>query len=270
VTLANPGRAGEKSRRPRAPSAAAVEMKRAYARQGAIGLALAVLVMGGWLAGHIFGVFFLRLAPPDIYAAPLVIALQTWLDVGLFIIAHDCMHGSLAPFRPKINLWVGRVALGLYAAFSFDRLLPKHHDHHRHSGTPDDPDFDADHPDRFWPWFLRFMRTYFGWREFAILTVVLAIYILVIGAPVVNVLLFWALPALLSALQLFYFGTYLPHRHGEPDFADAHNARSNEFGYALSLLTCFHFGYHHEHHEAPFVPWWRLPKYRRQNTAGHG
>ncbi|MFA9473554.1 MAG: fatty acid desaturase [Filomicrobium sp.] len=27
----------------------------------------------------------------------------------------------------------------------------------------------------------------------------------------------------------------------------------------MSLLTCFHFGYHHEHHLQPDVPWWRLP-----------
>ena len=74
------------------------------------------------------------------------------------------------------------------------------------------------------------------------------------GAPLVNLLTFWALPSLLSAFQLFSFGTWLPHRHGEPGFADAHNARSNGFGPLLSLLTCFHFGRHHEHHLYPYLP----------------
>jgi beta-carotene ketolase (CrtW type) len=31
----------------------------------------------------------------------------------------------------------------------------------------------------------------------------------------------------------------------------------------VSLLTCFHFGYHHEHHDTPWVPWWKLPAQRR-------
>ena len=72
-------------------------------------------------------------------------------------------------------------------------------------------------------------------------------------------LVFWALPALLSSVQLFYFGTFRPHRHDDSPFADDHNARSNGFGWLASLLSCFHFGYHHEHHLAPQVPWWRLP-----------
>ncbi|WP_201448975.1 hypothetical protein [Sinorhizobium medicae] len=46
------------------------------------------------------------------------------------------------------------------------------------------------------------------------------------------------------------FGTYRPHRVGHIPFADKHRARSNEFSPLLSLLTCFHFGYHHEHHNA--------------------
>ena len=75
-------------------------------------------------------------------------------------------------------------------------------------------------------------------------------------------MLFWALPAILSAFQLFYFGTYLPHRAEDEAFGDAHRARSNDFSWTMSLLTCFHFGYHHEHHDNPAVPWWRLPATR--------
>ena len=41
-----------------------------------------------------------------------------------------------------------------------------------------------------------------------------------------------------------------------------------------SLLTCFHFGMHHEHHLSPNTPWWRLPEARREalrlaSTAAH-
>jgi beta-carotene ketolase (CrtW type) len=196
-------------------------------------------------------------------AAPVLVAVLCWLDVGLFIVAHDCMHGSLAPGRAAVNRWVGRVALALYAGFSFDRLLPKHFAHHKAPGTGDDPDYHEPHPRSFGRWYLAFFRQYFGWRELLVLTALVAVYVWVLGASYPNLLLFWALPAILSSLQLFLFGTFLPHRLDDGDFADRHRARSNGYGWLLSLLTCFHFGYHHEHHRAPHVPWWKLPEARR-------
>ena len=58
------------------------------------------------------------------------------------------------------------------------------------------------------------------------------------GVPVENLVLFWVVPALASTLQLFTFGTYLPHRaEGEAPYRDAHR----------------------EHHEVPHSPWWLLP-----------
>ncbi|HEY0420134.1 MAG TPA: fatty acid desaturase [Acetobacteraceae bacterium] len=227
------------------------------------GIGLGLLIIAAWLACHVYGVFFHRWTSAGIAVAPLLIALQCWLNVGLFIVAHDCMHGSFAPGRPGVNHAVGRVCLALYAGFSFDRLRPKHFAHHAHPGTAGDPDFDAAHPDRFWPWFLRFFREYFGLRELAVLAGLLLFYLAVLGASPVNALVLWGVPALLSAAQLFYFGTYLPHRHDEAPFGDRHNARSNAYSWLVSLLTCFHFGYHHEHHLHPSVPWWRLPSVRR-------
>jgi len=231
-------------------------------RQMGIGLGLAAAVMGTWLALHIVGVFVLRPQGIEWLLYLPLVALICWLNVGLFIIAHDAMHGSLAPRRPALNRWIGRIALFVYAGFSYDRLLPKHHAHHRHPGTEHDPDFSADHPRHFWPWYLAFFRQYFGLREFAVLTAAVAVYVFVLRAPYANLLLFWALPAILSSLQLFYFGTYLPHRHEEAAFADHHHARTNDYSWVVSLLTCFHFGYHHEHHRAPHLPWWKLPSAR--------
>jgi beta-carotene/zeaxanthin 4-ketolase len=83
---------------------------------------------------------------------------------------------------------------------------------------------------------------------------------LMLLAPPLHVLMFWMLPALLASLQLFTFGTWLPHRPGRPGFVDQHCARSSGYGYLRSLLICFHFGYHQEHHAHPSVPWWRLPQ----------
>ena len=232
------------------------------ARQTAIGLSLATLILGGWLALHVYSVFLHPLRGAGLLAAPVLVAGLCWLNVGLFIVAHDAMHGSLAPRRPAVNLWAGRIALGLYAGFAYDRMLPRHFEHHRHAGTAGDPDFSVDHPRRFWPWYLAFLRRYFGLRELAVLSAAVAVYLLLLGAPYPNLLLFWALPAILSSIQLFLFGTYLPHRAGDEPFTDRHRTRSSDYPRLVSLFTCFHFGYHHEHHAAPHLPWWRLPAAR--------
>ena len=242
-------------------TAAVATVKRSGpARQAVIGLALAGGLVASWAACHIYGVFVHRWTPVGILVAPVLVALQCWLNVGLFIVAHDAMHGSLAPGRPRTNRFIGRTCLALYAGFSFDRLIVSHLDHHRHSGTPDDPDFDAANPTRFWPWYLAFFRAYFGWREFWIMGILITTYLVLLGAHPANALVLWGLPAILSSLQLFYFGTYLPHRHEAEAFGDRHNARSSPLPPLASLLTCFHFGgFHHEHHDRPGIPWWRLP-----------
>lgn len=232
------------------------------ARQTAIGLALAALIVGSWLTLQLFALFGLRLGDVDLLLLPLIVAVLCWLNVGLFIVAHDAMHGSLAPGRPRLNRAVGRVALSLYALFSFDRLRPQHFAHHEAPGTDADPDFHGADPRRFVPWYQAFIRRYFGLAQLGMLAIVVAA-LLVLGAPLANVLLLWALPAILSSLQLFYFGTYRPHRHEAGEFADDHRARSTGFSWLASLLSCYHFGYHHEHHLAPHVPWWRLPAERR-------
>jgi beta-carotene ketolase (CrtW type) len=235
-------------------------------RQSRIGLALALAIIGGWIALHLFAVFFYPWGGAATWLAPLVVLALCWLYVGLFIVAHDCMHGSLVPFRPALNRRIGQLCLLLYAGFSYDRMNPKHHRHHRHSGTPDDPDYDDRHPHGFWSWYGKFFAEYFSGRELVIIAALTAVYWL-LGAPMLNIWVFWALPAVLSSLQLFAFGTYLPHRPGMPGFGDRHNARSNDYPWIVSLLTCFHFGYHHEHHLQPGVPWWRLPAVRAERRA---
>ena len=91
----------------------------------------------------------------------------------------------------------------------------------------------------------------------------MGIYWLAVGVPMAQIVLVYGLPAIASSLQLFYFGTFRPHRHDGNTFEDRHNARSDGFPALVSLATCFHFGYHVEHHRSPQTPWWGLPKYRR-------
>jgi beta-carotene/zeaxanthin 4-ketolase len=231
------------------------------------GLVLAAAIGGAWLAVHIGGIFFWRWGLLTALLAPFVVIGQAWLSTGLFIIAHDCMHGSLAPGRPRLNEVVGTLCLGAYAGLSYGALLPKHHAHHAAPGTANDPDFHAGAPRRALPWFGSFFRNYYTHGQLARITVAAIVYLL-LGASLLNIVVFWAIPALLALGQLFVFGTYLPHRHDDQPFADAHNARSSTLPPLLSLMTCFHFGaYHHEHHLSPGTPWWRLPAFRRETLA---
>jgi beta-carotene/zeaxanthin 4-ketolase len=235
--------------------------------QAPAGLALAGAIVSAWLALHVYGVFFFDFAArPPWLAAAIALAL-CWLYVGLFIVAHDCMHGSLVPGRPSANRWIGRLCVGLYAGFSYDALLAKHMLHHRNSGTAEDPDFAGPPPEGFAAWYGQFISEYTTVRQLAAMAAQSALYFLVFKADGLNAAVFWIAPALASSVQLFTFGTYLPHRPDARGFADRHNARSNAYPAWLSLLTCFHFGYHHEHHLRPGEPWWRLPAVRRQRRA---
>lgn len=231
--------------------------------QRRVGLLLASLIIGGYLSIHITGIFFWTASPADAPLILLAIFAQTWLSTGLFILAHDAMHGALIPGRPRLNRALGKLCLGIYAGLSYDQLAPKHAAHHRHPGSPNDPDFHAPEPRRAGPWLLAFVRSYYSHGQIVRITLAAGLYLLV-GASLLNILLFWAIPALLALGQLFWFGTYLPHRHEVAPFADGHRARSTQLGWAASLLTCFHFGgYHHEHHLSPATPWWALPRVRR-------
>jgi beta-carotene/zeaxanthin 4-ketolase len=192
-------------------------------------------------------------------ALPVFLLLNTFLYTGLFITAHDAMHGTVAPSMPKVNNAIGRVSTTLYALFSFPMLLRKHREHHRHPASSGDPDYhDGEHSGLF-RWYLHFFFTYVTWKQLLGMAVVYNILIHLLHLPQIDVLLFWVAPALLSTFQLFYFGTYLPHREPADGYTEPHRAVSSGYGVLLSFLTCYHFGYHYEHHDTPGVPWWRLP-----------
>jgi beta-carotene ketolase (CrtW type) len=246
-------------------------LSRTVPHQAQIGLGLTAAIVAGWIALHVWSVFLLPIGGATWLLVPVVMLAQCWLSVGMFIAAHDAMHGSLAPGHRRTNAAIGGFVLALYAGFGWRRMRDAHMDHHRHSGTAGDPDFDMDHPSAFWPWYATFLRRYFGWRSMLYVVTVVGVYAAVLRAAPLNILLFYGVPAIGSSLQLFYFGTYRPHRHDADGFVDGHQARTSGFGPVLSLLTCFHFGYHHEHHLSPHLPWWRLPaRYRAGHATDHG
>lgn len=237
--------------------------------QSAIGLALGLAIFGSWLAIHFYAMFAFELTWGSLPLAIGLAALQCWLSVGLFIVSHDAMHGSLAVGRPKLNSAVGTTLLFLYAGFGWRTMRDAHFAHHQRPGSVEDPDFDAKNPRSFGRWYRTFLRRYFGWRSAVYVWCVVMLYWLVFQVPVEKIVLLYGLPAIASSLQLFYFGTFRPHRHElaaseAASFADRHNARSENFGSLASLFSCFHFGYHHEHHCRPDLPWWALPQARRE------
>ncbi|MFO0484887.1 MAG: fatty acid desaturase [Sphingobacteriia bacterium] len=216
-----------------------------------MGLVIAVVILCTWGLSVAFG-----LSVAHNWASPLSwlwVAVQTHLYTGLFITAHDAMHGTVHP-RAQVNRLVGWLAAGLFAYNYYPLLIRKHHQHHRFVATAADPDF---HTGSFLRWYLSFLRQYIRWPQ--LLLMALTFNVLKYFFPLENVLLFWMLPAVLSTFQLFVFGTWLPHR-GTP--ANAHHARSQRKNHLWAFVSCYFFGYHYEHHHHPGTPWWRLWAYK--------
>ncbi|HAX76402.1 MAG TPA: beta-carotene ketolase [Cyanobacteria bacterium UBA11372] len=229
------------------------------------GIAIAVSIISLWAISLIF------LLNLDLDQIPIIwlgvgLVLQTFLYTGLFITAHDAMHGVVYPKNPTINNFVGTVALLVYGLFSYKELLKKHHLHHRFPSSEKDPDFhDLKHKD-FFSWYLYFMKNYWSWTRLMGLGLIFIILHFALQIPIANMALFWIIPSILSSVQLFYFGTFLTHQEPEDGYTNPHRAESTSFPVFWSFITCYHFGYHEEHHEYPNLPWWKLPEVReRQN-----
>ena len=230
-----------------------------------ISTSLSVLIIACWLSHLVYSVATVNF---ENWMWLFHIAIQSFFSVGLFIVAHDAMHGLAVPGNPKFNELIGRLCTFLYAGFSYKKLKKNHLAHPRAPATLRDPDYSSTGNENFWLWLFSFGSNYFGLKEFAKLHAhVVLLYLL--GGSFSKVVLLFAVPSWLSALQLFYFGTYLPHRATDGTGHDKHRSRSNNYSAWLSLLTCFHFGYHYEHHWYPYLAWWQLPgAYRLRKNRG--
>lgn len=222
-----------------------------------IGISLSALIIASWI-GHLL--YCLTVHSSSGFSL-LNIWLQSFLTTGLFIVTHDSIHGTLSPHHKRTNRLFGVVSIFLYAGFSYEKLKKNHFKHHEKPASEFDPDYTSGSNENFFRWLSNFVKNYFGLKEFAIMHIhVGTVYW--IGGSIPKLFLFYAIPAWLSALQLFYFGTYLPHRGFAGD--EGLKTRSNSFPTWLSLLTCYHFGYHKEHHLYPSNAWWQLPRTRRK------
>ncbi|MBC7883331.1 MAG: fatty acid desaturase [Anaerolineae bacterium] len=213
--------------------------------------------------------YCLRLKTPDCSYALIAFAmlLRTFLHTGLFVITHDAIHGSAIPHNRFLNDRLGALAIGLYAFLPYEMLRKKHHLHHRYPASSQDPDYHEGDTSNPYLWYWRFMKAYLKGKQglIAIFEILATYFILAgLGISMVNLLLFWLLPLVFSSMQLFYFGTYLPHRRTAVRDVTLHRATSSQLSVFWSLLSCYHFGYHWEHHAYPWLPWYALPTSRGQ------
>jgi beta-carotene ketolase (CrtW type) len=218
-----------------------------------MGLIVALIVYIFWLGhlGYILTSVDVNLLSPWFY---LHILLQGYLYTGLFITGHDAMHGTVTGNR-RVNDMVGWISTLSFAFMSYDRLRKNHYLHHRFPGTEKDPDFNT-RSNNFFIWWFRFMVRYTTWWQLLLMAVTFNILKIWFNDWVL--VSFWIIPAFLGTFQLFFFGTYLPHRRPHDEHMGIHKARTQKKNHAWAMLSCYFFGYHLEHHEKPTVPWWKL------------
>ncbi|ERN41155.1 fatty acid desaturase [Rubidibacter lacunae KORDI 51-2] len=223
------------------------------------GLYVALAILGVWLASST-ALMLVDVGVLRLWCIP-VMLWQTILFTGLFITGHDAMHAAVCPYNLRLNNAIGRIAVTCYALFDYRKLRKKHWQHHRYPASDRDPDFRAPGRNLF-IWYLRFMGGYWSWSQLVGLTLIYNFLAYGLNISQANLILFWVVPSLLSSLQLFFFGTYLPHRYPDGGYQNASRTLTYAWSPPISLLACFHFTYHEEHHRYPHLPWWQLPAAR--------
>jgi beta-carotene ketolase (CrtW type) len=121
-----------------------------------MGILIALIIILSWISHCAYMLILLEWNPTS-FGLWLHVALQTYLSVGLFITAHDAMHGTVSGNK-RINNIIGWIACFLFAGMNYKRLITNHMAHHTYPGTEKDPDYDMSQI--YVIWFLRFMIRY--------------------------------------------------------------------------------------------------------------
>ncbi|MEJ6657904.1 MAG: fatty acid desaturase [Synechococcus sp. ChSW.bin.154] len=236
-------------------------------QQRNLGLVFAAIITAIWLISLV-SCLSLDLESLQLSTLAPLVLLRTFAQTGLFIIGHDAMHGNLSPKRSKLNSFIGAASLILYAGINYHRCKSNHILHHLKAETERDPDY-LSHPDHSaLRWFWDFLRQYMSLGPLMILVSCWATLTTLIPSAgqqaVLSVAIFCALPLILSALQLFFVGTWFPH-HLNKNNPHHQTPRSLTIHPLLSFAACYHFGYHREHHLSPSTPWFDLPRLRQRS-----
>jgi beta-carotene/zeaxanthin 4-ketolase len=203
-----------------------------------MGTIIGLLILLAW-TGHLVYCFFV-FAPSGLESvwiqAAVHLVLQAYLTTGLFITAHDAMHGSVSRSR-AINHALGFIACFLFAGMSYARLRVNHYEHHRAPASEHDPDFYT-HSQNFWRWFGSFIWRYKTWSQIAVMAVFYNLFQHLGHVSELKIWLFWMLPSFFGSLQLFYVGTYLPHRLPLTSEMLPHHARSQRKNHLWAMVSC--------------------------------
>jgi len=225
-----------------------------------MGIIIAFIIILLWAANLISALLFQQLTLDSgwIYVQ---IIIQTWLYTGLFITAHDAMHRTVSS-SAFINTAIGSACTFLFAGLWYPKLYAKHQLHHSEAGTAGDPDYKTGNQN-FFVWWFSFLKQYVTvWQ---LLTMAVLFNILLLWFDQWSLIIFWIIPSLLATFQLFYFGTYLPHKLPHTPEMEPYKSRTLKPNHLVALLTCYFFGYHYEHHHSPQTPWWQLYKIKNNS-----
>jgi beta-carotene/zeaxanthin 4-ketolase len=231
------------------------------------GLWVALSLIGIWATSTVL-LLSADLANMPLWAKCGGFAVQMFLYVGLFVTAHDAMHGSIAPTNPQLNDAIGWFVLFVYAMFPFTKMRQMHNLHHDLPARVGDPDFHNGKHQNFFGWYFNFMQNYWSWLRLGLLISTFHIVHQLFGVPEANLAWFWVFPSVASSFQLFLFGTFLPHREPSDGYVNDCRATSTPFSEFWSFISCYHFGYHEEHHDLPHLSWWELPQARKLRLQG--
>jgi beta-carotene/zeaxanthin 4-ketolase len=197
------------------------------------------------------------------------ILVRTFLHTGLFIVTHEAIHRNISDSH-GLNDAFGYVTSWLYALLPYQLLAKNHRLHHRFPATERDPDHHETNMGGFWWWYIQFMKTYqTGGQVWVSLIGISLVFcgLMFCRVPAINLILFWIIPMVLSSLQLFTFGIFLPHRQLDNAPELSNSTKSIHLPVFWSLITCYHFGYHREHHLNPHLPWYQLPQAYRDSKV---
>jgi beta-carotene/zeaxanthin 4-ketolase len=209
-------------------------------------------------------VVFLALIPASFavvdahpWAMVLTIPVNACAFTGLFIFAHEAIHGTLLPGFPRLGHALGRLFATVYALVDYDLLRANHWQHHGHVATDRDPDFDGE--GRLLLHAARFLGRYLRW--YAIPTLALAGHLVGQAGHTAAMLGAYVVPVLLSTLVVFTVGIHLVHH---PELlrtrtgGDAQRSVCVDLGRVGSALMILNFNVHWHHHAYPRLSWWEL------------
>lgn len=191
------------------------------------------------------------------------ILIQAYLYTGLFITAHDAMHGNIHRVK-LVNAILGTLAVSLFAGMSYQRLIKNHKLHHMHPASEDDPDFYV-RSQNFFVWMGVFFWRYLTVFQLVIMALKYNALVHVLNLEPTSVLTYWAMAAVLGTLQLFGVGVYWPHKLPHTQDMGIHKARTQPKNHVWAMISCYFFGYHQEHHNNPRIAWWML--YKSKNIS---